>query len=174
MTCDARQCPRLRGALRLTSTYTFQVSICRSAHPISDILTMAVADRESPIRSLPFHSMTHQPSETARLRVLLPSLQFPSMVLTKKSHIFKIPSLLYRNLVIDVYLYLRHWPQRYLRATLCPMTNEISKRQSSNLPMRYCYHSPSRETLFQHYFPSRRPSLTACRNQSCPETSHAA
>ena len=157
-----------------TCTVTFQVSISRSSHPISDILTMAVSDRESPIQSLPFHSVTHQPSETVRLRALLPSLQFPSMILTKKSHVFKIPSLLYRNLVIDVYLYLRLWPQRYLCATPCPTTNEISKRQSSNLLMLYCYHFPSRETSFQLSSPSRRPSLTACRNQSCPETSRAA
>jgi len=33
------------------------------------------------------------------------------MILTNKLHIFKIPSLLYRNLVIDVPIYLRLWPQ---------------------------------------------------------------
>src|SRR5712691_12916502 len=101
-------------------------------------------------------------------------LQFLSMILTKKLHIFKIPSLLYRNLVIDVHLYLRRWPKHYLYATHCPTTNEISKRQSSNLFMLYCYHFPSRETSFRLSFSSRRPFISTRWNQSCPEMSRAA
>jgi len=150
-------------------------SISWSGHAsFFDILSMPVSGRESPVQSLPSHSVTHQSSETAGLKVLLPSLQVLSMTLTKKLRVFKIPSLLYRNLVINVHLYLSLWPKHYLCATLCPTTNEISKRQSSNLFMLYCYHFPSRGTPFQLSFPSRRPFFIARVNQSCPETSRAA
>ena len=100
---------------------------------------MAVPDCESPVRSLLFHSVTHQSSETAELKVLLPSLQFLSMILTNGLHIFKIPSPFYRNLVIDVHLNLRLWPKHYLCATLCPAMSEISTPQSFNIHTLYCY-----------------------------------
>ena len=96
------------------------------------------------------------------------------MMLTKTLHVSKIPSLLYRNLIIVMHLYLRCWPQHDLYATLCPTTNKISKLQSSNLFMLYCYHFPSRGTSFQLSFPSRRPFFIARLNQSCPKTSRAA
>jgi len=95
------------------------------SHLIFDILSMAVSGRESSVQSLPVHSVTHQSSKTAGLK-LLPSLQVLSMILIEISHIFKISSLLYRGLVIDVQLYLRLWPWYYLCAILCPMTSEIS------------------------------------------------
>jgi len=138
------------------------------SHLVFDIWSMAESDRES--RSSPYLST---PVMTLGLKVLLPSLQDLSITLTKKSHIFKIPSLLCRNLVIDVHLYLGLWPQNYLYATRCPTTSEISRRQSSNPLMPYCYHLPSRGTSFQLSFSSQRSFFIAHSNQSCPETSRA-
>ena len=158
-------------SFRATSICTFQVPISRSGHPSSLIYRAWQNPTVSPSPVLTF---PHLSSETLGLKVLLPSLQVLSMTSTKKLHIFKIPFLLCPNLVVDVHLYLRLWPQHYLYATRCPTTSEISRRQFFNLLMPYYYHFPSRGTSFQLSFSSRRPFFTALSNQSCPETSRAA
>jgi hypothetical protein len=168
MTCDAdsslaltraissRSASARLRAFRPTSYCTFQLpSPHRLAysHLIFDILKMTVSDRECQVQmsNPPYLPTPRHTSylKTAGLNIVLPSLQFLSMILTNSSHMFKIPYLLYRNIVIDVHLYLGCWPKPYWRVTFCLTMGKISKRQSSILSMLYCYHFPSRETSFQ-------------------------
>ena len=128
------------GGIRASDVHLNPLPISQSGH-LMKFLSMEVSGRESPpIQSLPFHSVTHQSFETARLSSS--PLQFPSMRLANKPHILEIPPF-YCNLVIGVYLYSRLWPQHCLSDTLYPTTSEFSKRQSSTLLMLYCYHCPS-------------------------------